>query len=140
MTRPRKHLPLSVKLQACLLLLGFEADDEIDWDHFPALGLRDFNPRLDDYVPAELDPRFLRPLGKNPHKAKTNGRKGEKRVTSYGSDVHAIAKMKRLEKESAAARARMLAKETGELRKPSSRFAHGRKLQGRGFEKRRVAP
>jgi hypothetical protein len=131
--RPRKHIPLSVKVEACLILLGFEPGEEIDWDHFPALGLRIFDEKADDYDPPELDPRYLRPLGRAKHKAKTNGRKGTKRSTSYGSDVHAIAKLKRLAEEAAF---------RSQLTKParkSRKWAAGRKLRSRGFEKRRVA-
>jgi hypothetical protein len=138
--RARKHIPLAVKVEACLILLGFEPGEAIDWDHNPALGLRVFNEATDDYEPAELDPRFLRPLRRAAHKAKTNGRKGTKRSTSYGSDVHAIAKAKRVPAAFEEFRSRLLKKRPGKpAPKPASKFRGGRKLRSRGFEKRRVA-
>ena len=135
----RKKIPLHVKLEACLILLGFGPDDEIDWDHFPALGLRKWIEEVGDFDPPQLDPNYIRPMRRGPHKAKSNGRRGEKRVTSYGSDVHAIAKLNRLVPQQEEFRERMLRKQAGQKAAPRSRWPKGRKLRGRKFSDRRIA-
>lgn len=94
----RKAIPVGVKLHACLLLLGY-TDEEIkgglQWDHYPALGLRVLDPETGQLVPAPNDPRYIRPMRTAEHRVKTSGRK----ATTAGSDVHAIAKVKRLNGE-----------------------------------------
>ncbi len=110
----RKFIPLSVKLKAVLLMLGFKDDEQIDWDHCPALALRRVDEVTGELVPAANDPRFIRPMRRADHRLKTSGN-GH---TSYGSDIHAIAKMKRLTKEQEEFRARILAKGEGEEPKP----------------------
>lgn len=90
----RKAITLGVKLHACLLLLGFSDEDieaGIDFDHQPALGLREIVDGK--MVPDSNDPHFLRPMRKTDHKLKTSGRSN---VTVAGSDQHNIAKVKRL--------------------------------------------
>lgn len=90
----RKAIPLGVKLHACLLLLGFSDEDiaaGIDFDHQPALGLREI--RNGEMIPDPNDPHFLRPMRKADHLIKTAGRKN---ITTAGSDIHAIAKVKRI--------------------------------------------
>ncbi len=91
---PRPHMSLSVKLAACLDALGFKPDDEIEWDHTWALGLRE---RTADggYIPDANDPRYIRPKLKEQHAVKTRGNG----ATTAGSDVHVIAKTKRLARE-----------------------------------------
>lgn len=119
---PRPHMSLSVKLAACLDALGYEQgdakylwgagwtlggkiaqclewlgfkpDDEIEWDHTWALGLRE---RTEDggYIPDANDPRYIRPRLKETHAVKTRGNG----ATTAGSDVHRIAKVKRLVKK-----------------------------------------
>lgn len=135
----RKKIPLHVKLEACLILLGFGPDDEIDWDHFPALGLRKWIEEVGDFEPPQLDPNYIRPMRRGAHKRKTGGRRGEKRVTSYGSDVHAIAKLNRLEPQQAAFRERMLRKAPGQKQPSQSKWPKGRKLRGRRFASRRLS-
>lgn len=123
----RAHMPLSVKLQACLYLLGFTDGDIIEWHHTPALGLR---RRLDDgaYDPAENDPHHIVPLTKGRHAVQTRG----KPATTAGSDIHAIAKVKRVGPAHEAFRARLLAKGTGEAPPPTRK----RKIPSRPFPKR----
>lgn len=94
----RKHIPIGVKLHAALLLLGY-TDEEIttgviQWDHYPALGLRFVN-EAGEMIPAVNDPHCIRPMRKADHKKKTFGTK----ATTAGSDVHIIAKTKRLNGE-----------------------------------------
>jgi ribosome modulation factor len=105
----RKTMPLSVKLASALIALGFHpnaaaraagiklepmpelfddgrydgiADEPIQFDHDPALGLRVNEPYR---IPLDNDPRFIVPRLKAPHRVKTS------------ADQTAIAKTKRLE-------------------------------------------
>jgi hypothetical protein len=104
----RKAIPLRVKLQAALMAAGFTYEEvttpgAIHFDHDPALGLRE---RVGgDFLPAQLDPRFLVPRRVEEHRKKTSGAG----ATCAGSDVHKIAKVKRLSKEHEDFRRRMLA-------------------------------
>lgn len=112
----RKAIPVGVKLHACLLLLGYSEEEikhGIQWDHFPALGLRVISTVTGELVPAPNDPKYIRPMRAPDHKTKTFGT----RATTAGSDVHAIAKVKRI---------------TGETPKRKSR-----PIQSRGFPKRK---
>lgn len=103
-TARRKHISMGVKLHAALLLLGF-TDEEIAggiaWDHDPPLALRFVDPETGRLTPDANDPHHLQPLRTAEHRTKTSGRRGEKRSTSYGSDAHAIAKVRRNEKANA---------------------------------------
>lgn len=109
----RKAIPLGVKLQACLLLLGFTDDDiaaGIDWDHQPALIFREIVDGK--MVPGPNDPHYLRPMRKADHKVKTSGTK----ATTAGSDQHMRGKINRI---------------TGKTPKRRKQ-----KIQSRGFQKR----
>lgn len=133
----RKPIPLGVKLKAALALAGFTEDEietpgAIEYDHAPALALRVVDEETGELVPPANDWRCIRPRRKADHRAKTCGRKGEKRVTSYGSDIHAVAKCPRLAKKEAEFRQRLLAKDEGEPRRTPQR--PGRKLQSRPFQ------
>lgn len=100
MNRPkRKAIPLHVKLNACLRLLGFDPEaDEIEWDHTPALQLRPVDATGADYDPPQLDWRHIEPLKKADHGVKTTGRKGQSKLSVSGEgDVSRIAKAVRLE-------------------------------------------
>lgn len=143
----RKNIPIRIKLEACLILLGFDADEVAkrlpDFDHYPALGRRRFDDS--NYYPAQLDPRYLRPIKADDHLRKTSGRKGESKLSSDGNgDTSQAAKIKRLrevEEAQALMRKRMLATEefVEEHKKPKKAkrpWAKGRKLQGRGFQRR----
>jgi len=119
MTRPRvsdvrKDPPLSVKLAVALRMLGFTKEDQVQYDHDPALGLREWDPIAKDFIPPQLDPEYIVIRTKPVHRTKSSGRKGERAVTSYGSDAHAIAKIDRVQKDQEAFRARLLAKDAGE--------------------------
>jgi hypothetical protein len=119
LTRPRvsdvrKNLPLSVKLAVALRMLGFTKDDQVQFDHDPALALRDWDEEKQDFIPPQLDPESIVIRTSPAHLTKTTGRRGEKSVTSYGSDAHAIAKIDRLQKDQAEFRARLLAKDAGD--------------------------
>lgn len=151
MTRPRvsdvrKDPPLSVKLAVALRMLGFTKNDQVQYDHDPALGLRDWDEEKQDFIPPQLDPEFIVIRTKAVHRTKSSGRKGEGKVTSYGSDAHAIAKIDRLEKDQAAFRSKLLAKDGGEQLPgkarqsiPSRSFAKGhRPIRSKPFSSRRT--
>lgn len=94
----RKAIPVGVKLHACLLLLGYTEEEiahGLRWDHFPALGLRVVDPETGVMTPAPNDPRYIRPMRIAEHDRKTFG----SRATTAGGDIHAIAKVKRLNGE-----------------------------------------
>lgn len=149
----RKNIPMGVKLEAALLLLGFKPGEEVEWDHFPALALRPVNEAGTDYDPPQLDPRHLRPLRPAAHLAKTTGRKGESKFSSSGGgDTSQAAKVKRL-REAEAERAQELMRkrllattETVEgldealgknkRDKPKTKWPKRSFPQGRGFPKR----
>lgn len=65
----------------------------IEVDHVPPLKLREFDPEIGDTIPPANSIEHLVVRDKPEHRAKTSGR-GH---TSYGSDIHAIAKLKRLD-------------------------------------------
>lgn len=143
MTLPRPHMSLAVKLRAAILQLGLDPDS-IDWDHDPALGLRLYNKENGKYDPDANDPRFItvraRSRDDEGHRAKTFGKGG----TTAGSDIHRIAKIKRLAKAREALDQALSSKLTGEPQTPkkpnkiwgSRPWPKGRKMEGRGFEKR----
>lgn len=124
----RKAIPLGVKLKSALALAGFTEDEietpgAIEFDHEPALCLRVVDPETGELVPPANDWRAIRPRRKAEHLKKSCGRSGEKRSTSYGSDVHAAAKIRRNSKAEAEFSSRILAKAPGEPRAKSGRIA-----------------
>lgn len=120
----RRHIPLSVKLAACLDALGLTGVP-IDWNHDPALGLRRRDPVTGLYDPDELDPRYLRPVPRESHKVITNGT-----AAPLSGDKSKIAKLKRVERKEREFRERVLAKEAGEPVEKKSRWP-SRKFQSR---------
>ena len=147
MTRPlvkdvRKNIPLSIKLAVALRMLGFFKGQRVDFDHDPALGLRDWDEEKRDFIPPQLDPDWIVIRTKPVHDIKTNGNG----ATSYGSDKHAIAKIDRVGPEEEAFRRRLLAKADPDIdapqrprsRIPSRGFSREhRPLRGRStFQKR----
>jgi hypothetical protein len=136
MARPRvsdvrKNPPLSVKLAVALRMLGFTKEDQVQFDHDPALGLREWDEEKRDFIPPQLDPEFIVIRTKAAHRTKSSGRKGEAKVTSYGSDQHAIAKLDRLQQDQAAFRAKLLAKDQDE--QPPAAPRPKQKIPSRGF-------
>jgi hypothetical protein len=138
----RKSIPLSVKLAAALRMLGFSKGQRVDFDHNPALALREWDEEKQDFIPAQLDPEHIVILSEPEHRIKTSGSGG----TSYGSDQHAIAKIRRVGKDEEEFRRRMLAKTertTDAPARPKSSIpsrgfsGQGRPLQSRNtFSKR----
>jgi hypothetical protein len=133
----RPHMPLSVKLEAAIRQLGLDPA-LCDFDHDPALGLREFNEETKTYTPDANDPKFITVRARDgDHRIKTSGNG----ATSAGSDIHRIAKAKRLAKARAVHEEVVAAKVTGARilvrAKPGKRqWAKGRKMQSRTFERR----
>lgn len=134
----RKQIPVGVKLHAVLLRVGFTDEDingGIDWDHDPPLALRLVDPETGLLVPDANDPHHIRPLRREDHRRKTFGPGGEKRITTAGSDAHAIAKVRRLAPVQADFDRRLLAKSTGEAAPAETK--RKRKIPSRPFPKRK---
>lgn len=129
----RRHRPVSVERDACLILLGFDPPHPIEWQHDPPLGIRPY--RDEDgrrvYMPDENDPRHIRPMRPADHKEETYGPKA--RASAVGTDRHTIDRTKRIETEQAAFRQRLLAKSKGKP-KPRSKWA------SRPFQRARPRP
>jgi hypothetical protein len=124
--RKRKHMPLGVKLAAALHQLGLFGV-AVDFDHVPPLALRERDPATGRYTPDENDPRYIVPMARLAHRAKTNGGP----VTCADGDIHKIAKAKRLAKKQAEFRARVLERppreEKSKNRWPTQKFQTRRK-------------
>jgi hypothetical protein len=111
----RKPIPVGVKLKSSLLAAGFSEEaiegGHIQFDHFPALGIRPVDEHGQIQPPAN-DYRYIRPMLKADHDIKTRGRG----ATTAGSDVGNAAKVKRLERDPRGGeefRRRLLAKAEG---------------------------
>lgn len=129
-SRPaRKFIPIGIRLQACLYMLGFDPmNEKIEWDHNPALGLRAVNADGTDYEPNQLDPRFIRPMRKADHLAKTTGRRGESKFSSSGGgDTSRVAKARRTLAEAEA--------RVGLQKEPGKRRERKGTIKSRGFDK-----
>ena len=111
MTERRKKIPDRVKLIVALRAMGLEIE-QVEWDHQPALALRDWNAATMDTIPPANDPIYIQMLRIAEHRCKTFGRGGEKRTTTHGSDLHAIAKVRRLSAKEEEFRRRILTKDT----------------------------
>lgn len=130
----RSHIGLSVKLQAALLQLGLDPKTA-ELDHDPALGLRPFSTVTGDYDPPENDPRYLVWRDSVEHRKKTSGTK----ATSAGSDVHLIAKSKRIRRKEAVHQTRRLDMQTGTWPMSTDSFADlDRAIEG--FVRKRKIP
>ena len=66
----------------------------MEWDHNPALAMRPLNADQTDYEPAQLDPRYIRPMSGQEHKDKTFGNH-----VPLSGDVSVAAKIKRVERK-----------------------------------------
>ena len=90
----RKAIPLGVRLEACLLLLGLDPAD-VEWHHSIPLGLRPVNDAGDDYDPPQLDPKYIVPMESAAHAVQTDGVPHQ----PLSGDKSRIAKAKRLERK-----------------------------------------
>lgn len=121
--RPQKRRSISLKTQRDVALsqladlmkqIGMvQQEDEVQWDldHDPALGLRQYDAQTGETSPRHDDPKFLVWRPKDQHKQKTTGRRGESKLSKRGGDISEIAKLERLEQETAEFRRRMLARD-----------------------------
>lgn len=95
----RRAIPLAVQIivyqRTVRELMGLSPDTPLHVDHNPALGIRVWVPEKNDFDPPQHDPNYLFIKSDAAHRIKTSG-KGH---TSYGSDVHAIAKIDRIIKK-----------------------------------------
>ncbi len=123
---PRRKVPLAIALKVALRQLGF-AKPELD--HQPALGLRERTPD-GGYIPHEHDPDYLVWRDAEEHAVKTRGNG----ATTAGSDVHAIAKVKRLLKAEEEFRRGLLEYDPTQV--DNNWPKRKRKIKSRGFEKR----
>ncbi len=126
--RPKRlHIPIAAKREAarrqgCICQCGCGtpcwADEKqtkalVQWDHDPALIRRDINEDWTDYIPAQLDPRYIVGRCAASHLVKTSGRG----ATTAGTDIGVAKKERKRNKVLAG------------LAKPKA------KIQGRGFRK-----
>jgi hypothetical protein len=99
----RKHIPIGVRLHACLLLLGFPEEaitgGRIRWDHDPALSMRFEDPETHQLVPAPNEPSAIKPMLDDDHNNKSFGPGGEKRIHTRGSDVAEPRRLDRINKK-----------------------------------------
>lgn len=65
---------------------------KVTYDHWPSLELRPWNDEETDTVPPANDPAYIQALCEQSNKLKTFGSK----ATTAGSDIHRIAKIKRI--------------------------------------------
>lgn len=96
-----KALELCADLMRKLGLVAVDAEVAFELDHDPALVLRPVDPATGQHIPHQHDPRGLVWMTKEAHDRKTNGRGGERRVTTAGSDKHLAAKLSRLAEKQA---------------------------------------
>jgi hypothetical protein len=89
--RYRPAIPLLVKFLAALRAMGLTPAD-VEFDHDPPLGLREYDEDTRTYTPPANDPEKVVMRIKADHRAKTNGPRGPH--TSIDGDIHAIAKTK----------------------------------------------
>lgn len=87
---------------------------DIHFDHRPQLRRRKFDTTAWDTVPPANDPAYIEAITVKEHDVRTNGRGGERRISTYGSDQHESAKDRALAKIVAAHEAKLLAKARGE--------------------------
>lgn len=115
-----KALELCADLMRKLGMVAVDAEVAFELDHDPALVLRPVDPETGQHIPHQHDPRHLVWMTKEAHDRKTNGRGGERRVTTLGSDKHLAAKLDRLSDGEREFRARLLSRDPDE-RQPSRR-------------------
>ncbi|RWX72596.1 hypothetical protein EOA24_00510 [Mesorhizobium sp. M2A.F.Ca.ET.039.01.1.1] len=111
--KKRKAIPDRVKLIAALRRMGLTIE-QVQFDHNPALELRPIDPETGDTIPPANSPDHIDLLLITEHKTKTFGRGGDKRITTAGSDIGNIKKLRHLTKDEEAFRRRLLAKAEGE--------------------------
>jgi hypothetical protein len=107
------------------------------FDHRPAIWERQFDTEKNDTIPPANDANFIEALTVRGHDIRTFGPGGEKRITTLNSDAGRRSKAKRIaNRESEHAEAILMKAERREDRK-TSKWPKGRKIQSKGFERRK---
>lgn len=132
----RREPPLHVKLAAalrqlveCWIALGkvpADAEVKLEFDHFPALVLRDVDQETGQHIPHQHDPEFLQWLWKVEHDRKTRGNG----ATTAGSDVGEARKTRQLVKK------RMERETPAEINSEKRRIKLKSEIKSAGFRKR----
>jgi hypothetical protein len=91
----RKAIPMHIKLEACLRLLGFDDADSVEWHHEPPLVFRPLNAGGTDTDPPMNDPRHIVPMASQTHRGRTP------------ADLKTGAKVKRQERKESEHQLRM---------------------------------
>lgn len=117
MSRPkRKPVPIKIALRVALRQAGLDPD-HVRLDHHPALELRLADEVAGLYDPDQHDERYLQWISTKTHDVKTFGTH-----VPLSGDLSKIAKLKRVERNEAEFRARVLAKEPGTSSRPKSKW------------------
>ena len=111
--------------------------DDCEFDHVPALKLRRWNEVVRDTEPPSNDPAFMEAKHGDCHDVKTFGKGGTKRVTTAGSDIHAISKAKRINRKQEDFRRSLQNKAEGASVEEIGRPKPKSKIQSRPFQKGR---
>ncbi len=138
----RKAIPLSVKVEICLRLLGIDPAD-VQWDHAPALELRPVNDDGTDFDPPQHSAAHIQPLSRAAHAAKTNGPAHDKSQSDKGR----IAHTKRLERSRFDIEVQVATLGADSLlsdwhpsiyaaSKPKRAWPKGRRIESRGFQRK----
>jgi hypothetical protein len=141
----RKAIPDRIKLLATLREMGLKID-EVHFDHNPALQLRGWDEERRDTIPPANDAEHIdllmvrevkrcKDCGRSirSHHEKTFGTK----ATTAGSDIHRIAKLRRLTKQQEEFRTRVLSKNEEDVVKSEPiKPKRKAKIPNRGFPKR----
>lgn len=106
---PRRTKDIVLARQGGICLCGCGSSDKLEFDHVPALRLRDLTPDGKEYIPGQHSASHIVARCKPSHRAKTSGTG----ATTAGSDIGAIKK------------------ERKRSRKPKFK----RKIANRGFQK-----
>lgn len=102
----RKSIPMTTQVLVLVrqhgqcAACGHALDESVEFDHRPALILRDVNSEGTDYLPPQLHTDFIEALHATCHLQRTVGRKpgATKTVTTKGSDAWLKKKFARLAK------------------------------------------
>jgi hypothetical protein len=131
----RKEPPLHVKLEAALRqlveawkALGRVPADEtpkLEFDHHPALGLREVCQETGQHIPHQHSAEHLRWMPKEDHDRKTRGTG----ATTNGTDIGEMRKTRQLVKK------RKARESPPEEQPPERRTKPKAKIAGRGFDR-----
>lgn len=131
----RREPPLHVKLTAALRQLveawrqlgriPGDVEPILEFDHYPALGLRDVDPDTGHHIPHQHSAEHLRWMPKEDHARKTRGTG----ATTAGTDIGEMRKTRQLVKK------RNARESPPEEEPPARRTKPKAKIPGRGFDR-----